>query len=304
MKTTHNFDGKLQSSPFRENLRGFLFFILCSFFFTSCVEDIVLPIQNGQKLLVVEGSLTTDTMAHQIKLSLSSDFYSQEPPIPVTGATVIITEGSNSWTLTEIPNTGIYETSPDFFAIPYKTYRLDITNVDIADGADYYWAKSSCYLINPIDSIQIKDHFWNPEDRLTIYIFMKDDADIENFYMGTFSVNDKLVTDSINQHFFMDDMLFNGNYIDGRFPIFSIYKDGASDKEKVLKDGDNVTVHAYGIPKDYFNFIGDLRSAGSSNPFMGPPANPRTNIFPKGKACGYFYVASVQHKSKVYYVEE
>ena len=304
MKTAHNFDGQMQSLPFRGDLEGFLFFILCSFFFTSCIEDIVLPIQNGQKLLVVEGSLTTDTMAHQIKLSLSSDFYSQELPIPVTGATVTITEGSNSWTLTEIPNTGIYETAPDFFAVSYKTYRLDITNVDIADGAAHYWAESSCYPINPIDSIQIKDHFWSPEDRLTIYIFMKDDADIENFYMGTFSVNDKLVTDSINQYFFMDDMFFNGNYIDGRFPIFSIYKDDAADKEKVLKNGDNVTVHAYGIPKDYFNFIGDLRSAGSSNPFMGPPANPRTNIFPKGKACGYFYVASVQHKSKIYYVEE
>lgn len=304
MKITHNFDGQLQSLPFRGDLEGLLLFILCLFFFTSCVEDIVLPIQNGQKLLVVEGSLTTDTMAHQIKLSLSSDFYNQEPPIPVTRATVTITEGNNVWTLTEIPNTGIYKTAPDFFAVPYKTYRLDITNVDIADGAAHYWAESSCYPINPIDSIQIAKHFRNDKDRLTIYIFMKDDGDIENFYMGTFSVNDKLMTDSINQYFFMDDAFFNGNYIDGRFPIFSIYKANAVNNEKVLKDGDKVTVHAYGIPKDYYYFIGDLRSAGSSNPFMGPPANPRTNIYPKGKACGYFYVASVQHKDRVYYTEE
>jgi len=132
-------------------------------FFNSCTEDITLPLDNSAPMLVVDGNITSDTMAHIIRLGLSNDFYSNAPAIPITDAIVNITEGENIYSLQE-DSAGIYKTASDFYALPNKLYRLNISNVDInKDGAkEEYWAESSFSDINPLDSIAVKTYpFFN-----------------------------------------------------------------------------------------------------------------------------------------------
>jgi len=115
--------------------------------------------------------------------------------------------------------------------------------------------------------------------------------------MATLSVNDTLITDTIAYVFYTDDLGFNGTYFSGELPIISL--DQASKREK-LEDGDKVTMNLYGISKDFCYYLNDISMSAGSNPFMGSPANVRTNIYPKGKACGYFNIAAVKHASLIY----
>ncbi|GHT32391.1 hypothetical protein FACS189434_04030 [Bacteroidia bacterium] len=277
------------------HLRQVLCLVSCLLCLNACVEDITLPLQGGTKMLVVEGGLTTDTLQHKIILSLTNDFYDKSRPAPVSGATVTITDGATVYTLTE-DTAGVYLTPP-FAARVGATYRLDVHC-----GEGDFWSESSIdYQINPIDSVVITEHY-RRENYLTMYIFVKDQAEIQNYYMGKVAVNDTLRNDSINRWFYIDDMYFNGRYIDGNFPVYSFKKepDGEEDDYRVLQPDSRVTVYAYGISHDYYRFISEVNSSGSANPFMGPPAPPRTNIQPAGKACGFFYVASASRKSVVY----
>jgi hypothetical protein len=297
----NKYDRRLLSPPLRGDLGGILF-LLCSLLCFSCTEDIVLPIEDGERMLVVEASLTTEAKAHQVKLSLSSNFYSEESTSLVSGATVTITENENVHILTEV-SSGVYETASDFSAVPQVTYRLNISNIDInKDGElEEYWSESSCVEINPIEMLAVVEMELFGRKTLSTIIYMKDNGDVDNYYMGKLYINDVLVTDTITDCFFMDDMYFNGSYIDGRFPIFNLKSETDERQDKwVVRPGDKVTAQAYGIPKDFYYFIGDIRSAGSSNPFMGSPANPRSNILPKGRAAGFFYVASTKIASTIY----
>jgi hypothetical protein len=276
-------------------MKKLFLFITVSALFSACVEDITLPLEGGAKMLVVEGGLTTDTLQHRIMLSLTNDFYDKLRPAPMTGATVTISDGTTVYTLTE-DTAGIYLT-PRFAAKIGTTYRLDI---HCSEGN--FWSESSIdYQINPIDSVVIAPHY-RRENYLTMYIFVKDQAETQNFYLGKVAVNDTLRNDSINRWFYIDDIYFNGRYIDGNFPVYGFKKtpDGEQDDYRLLLPDSKVTVYAYGISHDYYRFISEVNSSGSTNPFMGPPAPPRTNIQPAGKACGFFYVASAVQKSIMY----
>ena len=61
----------------------------------SCTERIDISLDNSAVRLVVEGSLTTDTMSHKVLLSSTSGYFYNQPPQPVSGATVTISDGEN-----------------------------------------------------------------------------------------------------------------------------------------------------------------------------------------------------------------
>ncbi|HEX4371888.1 MAG TPA: hypothetical protein VHZ50_01160, partial [Puia sp.] len=48
-----------------------LLFVVCG---TSCVKKIQPPIRDGEPILVVEGSVTTDSAPYQVKLSYTGNF--------------------------------------------------------------------------------------------------------------------------------------------------------------------------------------------------------------------------------------
>jgi hypothetical protein len=251
-------------------------------------------------MLVVEGSLTSDTMAQTIKLSVTNNFYSTAAPAPVTGALVSVSDGDNNFILTET-SSGIYQTVPTFHALANKTYQLSISNVDIDHNGvtEQYTAQSSFVDIYPLDSIQVKHfNFLRNDTTLSVTGFFQDNGAVQNYYMATLSINNVLVTDTITQVFFTDDGGgFNGKYFNGALPIITL---NSKNKKEVLNNGDKVTLNLYGIPKDYYTFLGEISNSTGSNPFMGSPANVSTNILPAGKACGFFYTASARHASLIY----
>jgi len=76
----------------------------------SCTERIDVELDESYTRLVVDGAITTDTMAHVVVLSKTSSYYYNMPAPLVTGASVSITDGNQTFKLKE-DSPGIYRTA-------------------------------------------------------------------------------------------------------------------------------------------------------------------------------------------------
>jgi hypothetical protein len=91
----------------------------------SCTEKIDISLDTSFTRLVVEGGITTDTMAHEVWLARTAAYFSTKVPEPIHGANVIILDRQDQFQLTENPNkAGYYETDPGVFGLPDHTYSF------------------------------------------------------------------------------------------------------------------------------------------------------------------------------------
>jgi len=269
----------------------------------SCSEKVDFPLENTYVRLVVYGEMTTDTMAHTVKLSKSGDALNEYPGGTVSNASVTISDGSNVFTLHEsLKKLGVYETDSSVYGVPDRTYTLHISNVDVnGDGVmEEYTASSFLPKEDPIDSITVISDNSNPHFKgWLINLFAQEIGGGRNFYLMKAYKNDILLTDSIYEYTnFADNTGFEGKYYDG----FSVYRLSNDKLDERLTKGDKVTLEMDGITQDYENYIlGFILEYYPKIPiFSGPSANVPTNIVPKDKAVGFFTAYSVYRKSVVY----
>lgn len=272
-------------------------FVIGSLLF-ACTEDIILPLDTADSMLIVEGGLTTDTTIHTIYLRMSNGFYENAEVIPVTDAEVRIATDNRTYFLTEtVP--GTYQTSEDAYALADENYYLSVSTFDENGNEEHFWAESYFAPINPIDSLHVRFFDWVTTDNPFYYVtlFMQENPDAENYYMARLFKNNVLITDTISEIALFDDTYLNGRYIDGSVPFFLL---DSEKEDELLTDGDTLTVWLYGISKVYYQFLDDVTSTNASNPFMGSPANVRSNIQPSDKASGFFHAAMITRKSVVF----
>lgn len=94
--------------------------------FSACTERIDLDLQSDEnQRLVVDAWLTDEAKAHEVKLALTTGYYNNEPPQAVTGATVQISDGTETFILTEA-SPGHYLTADSVKGKPGHTYTLKI----------------------------------------------------------------------------------------------------------------------------------------------------------------------------------
>ena len=282
----------MKTSHIYKNLRVFLFLTAMSVFVGSCTEKIDIKLDEGYTRLIVEGTITTDTMAHTISLSHTTSYYYSEPAPRVSGAIVTLSDGESVFTLAET-EPGIYQTPDDYAGIPGRTYRLNITLASAISGEDTYTASSYMYSGSELDSIKAAYHDdWGEEGFYELQCYVLDPPTTD-FYQFKIYKNDVLVTDTLSKVLVTDDRFYNGNYTNG---IGVGFLDQAKPKEKVFA-GDRLTVQTSRITEEYFNFITELQiQSGYQTPlFSGPPANIKGNI--SNGAVGFFaaYPVSYSH---------
>ncbi|MCF8304623.1 MAG: DUF4249 domain-containing protein [Bacteroidales bacterium] len=268
-------------------------FMLTVALFSSCTEKIDVELDESYTRLVVDGSITTDTMAHTIRLVETADYFANQPATPVTGAEIKINDGTGSIQLIE-DKPGIYKTAPDYFAEAGKTYHLTINLQSEVGGHTSYEASETVNPIAEMDSIGFKywpnlgDGYWE----VKCYVL---DPPTTEFYMFDSYINDKLVTDTITERMVVDDILYNGSYTNG---IGVAWLDQELPTEKAGK-GDKITIRASSISEGYANFLWELtdETEGNNPLFDGPPANIKGNI--SNGAIGYFAAYSVDYESRV-----
>jgi hypothetical protein len=260
----------------------------------GCTERIDIELDTTYERLVVEGHITTDTTTHWVRLTRSSEYFGDEPIPFVSGAQVTLSDGSQNLTLEEDPeNPGYYETSPDYYGIPGKTYSISIRLPEEIGGSDSYEASCELRPVGTIDSIRVEyNDSWEIYE---VQIFAWEPPTTDWY---TFQVlkNGVLLTDTIDEVFASDDRFYNGNYTNGILVGFL----DPDNPEEVPEPGDTITLKMSGITQDYFNFLVQLQDQTFQfrNPlFSGPPANVTTNI--EG-ATGFFSASSVVYSSTVY----
>lgn len=264
-------------------ITSLLLLILISILAVSCTERIDIQLDNSYTRLVVDGSISTDTMAHTIILKTTSSYYFDQPSPMVTGAQVSISDGKHIFNLTE-DSAGVYHTDASVYGVGGQTYTLNIKLANAIGGFTDYAASSTLYPIGPLDSVNLLFHpEWAKNGIWEVKCYVQEPPTID-FYRFLILKNQKILTDTIDEWFVTDDKFFNGNYTNGATVAY--LQQGSM--EEGLSKGDTVTVEVNSIGKDYANFLFEAQAElrGSNPLFSGPPANVKGNI--SNGAIGFF----------------
>lgn len=262
---------------------------------TGCSEKFNIDLPTSFTRLVVFGSITTDTTAQQVRLTTTSSYFSDEAPVAVSGARVYISDNKgDTFQMHESQKAGYYLTDPNVYGIAGRKYSLHIRDVSVGGRSSWDSQPDSMPTVKKVDSIAFKlQPDWGSKGVWEINVYAQDPTTTD-YYVFKVWKNDTLLSDSLNNLFITDDLLFNGHYTNGISSQFL----NQSNPDEVVRNGDKITFELNSVSKGYLYFINDfLTSAGPSIPFFsGPPANVPTNM--NNDAIGYFSAYSVYKISR------
>jgi hypothetical protein len=249
----------------------------------SCTERIDLPLDTADTKLVVEGVVMSGYSRPIVYLSETTGYYFNSKPPAVTGATVVINNGSADFVLDEM-RPGVYSSIASYYGEPGKTYTLSVKLKSPLNGFTDFKASSEMLPLVPLDSIGLQYYpdfgingLWEAK-----CWFM--DSPSSDFYRFHLLRNSDAITWKLSNWIISDDRFFNGKYVNGE-PF--TYLNQTSENEK-LKSGDTLDAELYHISREYYYYIQDAQSElrGSDPLFSGPGANIRGNI--SNGAIGFF----------------
>ena len=264
-------------------MKKYLFFLAAiALFASSCTERIDLDLNNQEfQRVVVDGWFTNQAKAHEVKITLTSDYFVNEAAPAARGATVSITDGVNTFQLTE-EEPGIYRTEPTVAGEIGKTYTLNVEY-----EGESYTASHLLDTVSAIDSVDSKiavDEFTGEieEDYRALFLFTQELPGLGNHYMWRIWKNGELQTDTLREVQFVQDDLVDGNYIyNWEFEWLE------------ADQGDVVYVEQHAISEEIFDgFLAVmLETDWRGGIFDSPPANVSTNM--SGGALGFFVASGV-----------
>lgn len=278
----------------------------------SCTEDIIIDVEDGERMIGVAASFTDELKSHKAVLSYTADFYNNNEGIEmVSGATVFVTDGIDTVYYVEDPSQpGNYFTVP---AAGKKNtlYRLCI-NIPDHDGEPIQLFAESFLPSNveTIDSLVLKP-FNGGNDSVPstffgdtiewLYPYFQSLSDSTIVYMPMISKNDTMLTDTLNRRMVIPMAGYAGYYVNGpemqaankEVPIYYFRK-------SKLRRGDVIRADLYSIQANYLYYYYSLMMSNGSNPMLGAPANVTTNIQPSGSGVGWFLTSSVASAETVF----
>ena len=265
----------------------------------SCTERIQIELDSTYTRLVVQGSVTSDSVRHRVLLTTSSDYFSNMSSPQVSGAVVKISFDMQSLTLAENPFfPGLYETPEAFRGVIGTTYELDISQVDVdEDGqSEEYHAESTMSGGAELENIDLR-YFSTPiVNGYQVLMWTRHIVEQRDWFGFRIRKNGILLTDSLSTYTVFSDDLFNSGYLPG-FPVGFLSDD---DPRQRVNPGDIITFELESIDQAYYDFINDaqLEMIGNIPLFSGPPANIRSNISNGGM--GIFAAYSILRASTIH----
>ncbi len=267
---------------------------------SSCTEDTTINTKNSAYVPVIYGTITNQNVRQQIQVSSSSGYFDKEVNKRIANAVVTIKEDSGmvskSYVLTQDSvGSGIYATKDPMRGKPGWTYSLSVVMDFNNDGSnEEYTAECMMPEALKVDSFNISKKKVGEYTLYSLNISAQDDGDVENYYMGRYSINGAWYN-KISKYIMFNDVSLNGEYVKN----LSVWNfNDVADKSKFSDDdakdmifmspGDSMVVEFSNISKAYFNFINECASQknGSNPMFGGPPANISTNM--SNGARGFF----------------
>ncbi|MFK7757223.1 MAG: DUF4249 domain-containing protein [Flavobacteriales bacterium] len=264
----------------------------------SCTKEIDFDLnEEGFDRLVVEGFITNQVKAHEVRLSRTTSYYIEQSPKAVSGAIVNVSNGVHSWVMTEDPiGSGRYSTPTDAFGIVGQIHELSIET----DGQTYI-ATDEMAAVATLDSVTVeyelfefpdKDEefpgFWN------LNIWTMETPETENFYRWRTFINGVTSSDTIRFSSFSNDQGLDGANLTG----YTI-EEYAEDEMEI---GDLITLEQHGISRSYYDMLQAVteQTEIEGGLFDPPAANVLSNV--SNGALGFFSASSVS--TKTYLIEE
>ena len=264
--------------------------------FASCTENIDFDLNTDKARLVVEGQISSGKAKHFIKLTQSTSyFFNEETPL-VTNAMVSLSDGTNSWTMTE-EKPGYYYT-PEITPESNKTYSLSIN----ADGENY---KATEFMENPIKgdtvSIVLSDTYDTDSNKLvpaySLFLFVREPEGLGDNYLWKYWLKRPDSAWKNMTPTFSDWIYRNDDFVDGNSPVkgWELFSDIPLEE---MPPGTQVRLETYKISTAYYTFLDAVsKQTNRSGFFDGPPANIPSNI--DNGALGYFSISGLDMLSTV-----
>ncbi|MDR1646056.1 MAG: DUF4249 domain-containing protein [Tannerellaceae bacterium] len=270
---------------------------------SSCQERVFIDTTASAPRLVIYGYLTTDTLAHAIRLTRSSGYFSTGKPDGISGAQVTIRRQDGAWPLTESPSEpGLYRTADNVAGQIGETYTLNVSVDFDGDGQpEEYEAISFLPPAPQLDSIAVQPSSLSDHHMEVLTWGRLPEGEI-NYFSFHLYLNGRIVNDSLQGYSISNDEYLQKKYIEALPVSYLNQRREASE----LQDGDSLTLQVEGITREYALFITNAQSEyrGSMPLFSAPPANIETNIrrlAPSGSdVAGFFTAFSVNRVAMIY----
>jgi len=265
----------------------YLFFL--SLIFVGCTEPFNIKTNDSEPTIVIYGVLTDEFKQQSVQITRSSPYFDNEPNPAISGAKVTIksSDGKEFELFEDTENAGNYLSKNNWSAQSGINYTLNV-DVDFKKNGtiNNYQASTLFAPTAFFDSLKIVPMMIMGHANYALNVYGQDSEE-EEFYLFRITINDSLATTALSQYILTDDILFNGQYIDGlTMQYFDDISEWENDSEEVrerstyIKYGDKIDVELSIITKGYYDFITQcVREMGGENPmFGGPASNITTNI--------------------------
>ena len=286
----------------RKIVNLFALAFLVSTTLVSCTETVDLELDNAQKILVVDGFISNDNQTHYVKLSYTTNVFSNSGPdyTAESGATVVLYE-NNQVIDTMKFNSATKQFETDKVGTIGNSYSIRIKT---EDGTNYFSESETMNRLVPIDTIwsEFNEATGFEAEQYVVYIESEEPLGIGDHYQWKTYINGEYMTapEWIAQ---AEDRIVDGN----RIEEFDIVEIEADDFDKYADSNDeiDVKIEQLSITKNYYDFLAimEQQSTDQGGMFSPPPAEIRGNIRKDinkiERAQGYFYAATVHAKSTV-----
>ena len=265
-----------------------LIIIAFTLFLTSCEDVVNIDLDTAPAKLVIDASIKwekgTTGNEQTIKLTTTTDFYSNSIPV-ASGAIVFVRdENANQFDFVETPGTGNYVCT-NFIPVINRNYTLTV----IYNGQTYT-ATEKLMAVPTIDSIEQNNNGGFTGNQIEVKFFFEDNGITDNFYLTQFNTSFTILP----EYDVIDDEFFQGNQ------MFGLYSN------EDLKANDQIQFTLQGISERYYNYMNVLLGIAGTNggsPFQTPPATVRGNIINQTNfdnfALGYFRVSETDKKNYI-----
>ncbi len=264
---------------------------------SACTERIDIELDSTYRRLVVVGTITSDSLRHKVLLTVSSDYFYNQPAPRLSNARVELSFGNETLLLTERDgDPGCYETPVAFSGVPGTTYHLHISQVDVDDDGveESYQASSTMPGGAELQEIELRYFELPIGSGYQVQMYATHPLDQRDWFGFKLMKNGDMLTDSLMKYSVLSDDLFDTGYIPG-LPVGFLSDESA---REAVHPGDTIILEMDCIDQAYYQFVTDaqLEIVGYNPLFSGPPANVSSNI--EG-AQGIFTAYSIQRASLI-----
>lgn len=281
-----------------------IYFVLAAvLILTGCAEyekEITWKLDEHQDMLVVEGNITNEFGQQMIFLAKTSPYFDTSAPKAISGAGVVVREGSNTYYYTEsATQQGLYLSDISFAGEALKTYELEVVLAEPLNGLTDYRAISKMPEGIDLDTIICEIYempdlgFEEDEDSdttiLSIAFFGKEPDDPNNYYTARIFQNKTCWNSNVKEVYLYNDDNNNGSNHD----YFILNENVESE--------DTIMLEIRSVEKNYYDFVNGIQlidGSGDAYSMSGPPANAVGNIS-GGKALGFFSAAYISRATSI-----